>query len=212
MASERLLDTENMQSPSADQENLASLSPTDVEKSSDNEEIFGSPDENDMDKPQLAVGDIHEQNRTVPYEENLNSVNPLDERDGDLLGNNERLLSSDGQENQNFLENSTGMDRSDDFALYVDNTGGNDTKNPLTSIDLAKDPPGEGILEEDDIDAPVPSPFSDIGDISGAENAMISDILKETSHEHHISPAFQEFSESLEGIDATSPRHVGKLL
>ncbi len=55
--------------------------------------------------------------------------------------------------------------------------------------------------EEDYIDAPVPSPFSDIGDISGPEHAIISDILKETSDGNHISPELEGFATELDKPD-----------
>eukprot|EP00794_Sanderia_malayensis_P010728 gene10728-11876_t len=61
----------------------------------------------------------------------------------------------------------------------------------------------DGTREDEDeyIDAPVPSPFSDIGDLSGSDHAIISDILKETSHGNHISPELEGFASKLEKFE-----------
>ncbi len=72
---------------------------------------------------------------------------------------------------------------------------------PVLSPDLAEAPKQDGAGDDDYIDAPVPSPFSDIGDITGPDHAIISDILKETGEGSHISPELEGFAAHLENSD-----------
>ena len=72
----------------------------------------------------------------------------------------------------------------------LDNDGEeDDKKGDNDGNDVAKcDDENDGF---DDIDAPAPSPFSDIGEMSGVESAMITDILKETSDTQQQSPILE---------------------
>ena len=56
-------------------------------------------------------------------------------------------------------------------------------------------------VDDNYIEAPIPSPFSDIGDISGSDHAIISDILKETGDGNHISSELEGFATQLQNLD-----------
>ena len=60
-------------------------------------------------------------------------------------------------------------------------------------------------IEDEDIEAPVPSPFSDIGEMSGPENALISDILKETSGDSIHNEFIEENPHDSVSVEPLSP-------
>ena len=95
------------------------------------------------------------------------------------------------------------------------NIDGDNADNTIISSPQESNSDSENNVSDDDVldidvDAPVPSPFSDIGDISGPENAMISDILKETNNARDISPVLDGFAENFDSINASL--HDGKKL
>ena len=85
---------------------------------------------------------------------------------------------------------------------------------PDFDIPETKEPEKEG--DTDLIDAPIPSPFSDIGDISGGEHAIITDILNQTGSGSHITSELEGFAQSLESaevpVPAATPRREGMML
>lgn len=128
-----------------------------------------------------------------PTESIFESNNRSSEKDDGLLLNKNvsRHPETSLEENESFEDNLENREFiANDKSLF----GGNDTLKNFQKSD---------IVDHEDIDAftGVPSPFSDIGDISGAENAMITDILKESSHPHHIPSALEGFAQNLETID-----------
>ena len=84
---------------------------------------------------------------------------------------------------------------------------------PDFDIPETKEPEKEG--DTDLIDAPIPSPFSDIGDISGGEHAIITDILNQTGSGNHITSELEGFAQSLESaevpVPVATPRREGMI-
>ncbi|XP_065056121.1 IWS1-like protein isoform X2 [Rhopilema esculentum] len=164
---------------------------------------------------------VEGEDQSKDFENGDDDERPKDTSFEDISGDEENEAFSAGEEESEDDQAVTGSpensvniaDKESDVSDNEESTQVDESKHLSDVDDNKEESPNlnENTEEQQDhadadyIDAPIPSPFSDIGDISGAENAMITDILKETNRADHISPELEGFAHSLESTDVSLP-------
>jgi len=205
------MDTDNIESPGSveDISSSSEASPTsfsdgkiahkDIRNCGDDEEERPNVDDGDthlisQTSAHASIMDNYNVDKVSPVREELSDVeaDPSFEEGNSVVESNNHdrdLLSFDETENVNFDSSNAELAKR--------------SSPQHSNSDHESNLSNEEALGDEDVDAPVPSPFSDIGDISGVENAMISDILKETNNAQHMSPVLDGFAENLDTINAS---------
>ena len=211
------VDTDDIGSPGSveDISSSSEASPTSFNDGKIAHKDIRNCDDNEEERPNVDEGDTHLISQRSAHASSMDNyvdtVSPVREELSDLEDDPSFEEGNSVDESNNHDRDLVSFDETGDVTVDSSNAELAKRSSPQHSnSDRESNISDEDALGDEDVDAPVPSPFSDIGDISGVENAMISDILKETNNGQHMSPVLDGFAENLDTINTSL--HGGKKL